>query len=142
MEEGRSNFLSIVQNTYKEASERLKKEAQEEYEKQTKQAGPNPFQIKESPELSAAILFLEKALLDAASKGNNYVIIDHMDIPGIVERIKAVESYPILAKKDAYKSTHAIIDAFRAAHPEFVPKSHKDCAEIVFFLQHGFKISF
>jgi hypothetical protein len=41
MEEGRSNFLSIVQNTYKEASERLKKEAQEEYEKQTKQAGPN-----------------------------------------------------------------------------------------------------
>lgn len=141
MEEGKS-LLSIVQNIHKEASERLKKEAQEEYERQVNQAGPNPFQIKESPQLSVAIKFLEKTLIETASKGNNCVIINHIDIPGIMDRIKSVEAFPLLSKKDLYKSTSAVLDGFRVAHPEFVPKSHKDSAEMVFFGQHAFKLSF
>lgn len=140
MEGQPTSFQSVLQNIFEEALEKKKKDEKEEYERQMKIVGPNPFD--DPKELQNCISFLEQCITSAAQRAENSVIIPYADIPALAARMETTKSFPFVAKRDLHVSVIAIQNAFRAAHPEFVSKSHKDMAEILIYGTASFKITF
>lgn len=138
MEGQPASFQSVLQNIFEEALEKKKKDEKEEYERQMKIVGPNPFI--DNP--LDCISFLEQCITSAAQRAENSVIIPYADIPALAARMETTKSFPLVAKRDLHVSVIAIQNAFRAAHPEFVSKSHKDTAEILIYGAASFKITF
>lgn len=133
--------LSLVARSLcKEAKLRKLKEYQEEHAKQMAAIGFNPF-ISNSKQLFDAVSFLEEKVLEAASNGENCILVPYEDIPGVAERMKKVESFPSVAKRDLSLSIRLIQEAFRAKNPDFVAQSHEDPAIVVHAFTH-LKISF
>lgn len=133
--------MSVRLNTiFEEALVKKKKKEKEEYERQMKIVGPNPF---DNPkELQNCISFLEQSITSAAQRAENSIIIPYADIPALAARMETTKSFPLIAKQDLHVSVIAIQSAFRAAHPDFVSKSHKDTAEILIYGTASFKITF
>lgn len=133
--------LSLVARSLcKEAKLRKWKEAQEEHARQMASVGINPF-TSNSKQLIDAVSFLEEKVLEAASNGEDCILVPYHDIPGVAERMKKVESFPSVSKRDLSLSIRLIQEAFRAKNPDFVAQSHNDPAIVVHAFTH-LKISF
>lgn len=133
--------LSLVARSLcKEAKLRKWKEYQEEHAKQLESVGINPF-MGNSKQLVDAVSFLEEKVLEAASDGEDCILVPYEDIPGVAERMKKVESFPLVAKRDLSFSIRLIQEAFKVKNPDFVAKSHSDPAIVVHAFTH-LKISF
>lgn len=129
-----------AKTVYEEAVKQKTKQLEEEYKRQISMVGLNPF-MGESQMLRDAISFLEKKVMETASNASNSVIIPYKNIPGVADRIKVVEPYPLVAQRDLSLSIRLIQDEFRRVHPDFVSKSHND-PEIVIHGFHSLKLTF